>query len=294
MVWQRQLQPPHNKENFLSKEFSIALLYHDIFDFPLREREVVKWSAGGALKLISARPRVQTRDGYYFLKGKDSVTERARKESVSRVKMKVVAQARQVLDKNPDILMVGITGSLAMAASKEESDVDFLIITKKGRLWGTRLRVLLTLIKHKVAVRRAEEKKEKDKLCLNIWMDETDMVIKHSRNAYTAHELAQTIPLINLDNTYEKLLAANRWILDYWPNVVAISNFQLPIFNQKLNPLSFLVEKCAYFLQKTYMTRKRTREIVTPTRAFFHPFDWSTKVIKELERRGVVDLGIAP
>ena len=62
-----------------------------------------------------------------------------------------------------------------------------------------------------------------------MWLDESDMVWQRKdRNIYTAHEIAQIVPLINKDKTYEKFLSHNRWILDFWPNAVKIRKLQVP------------------------------------------------------------------
>lgn len=263
-------------------------MYHDIFKFPLKRFELGKWQPGKKVKLKVGRPKVEFIGDYFVLSGKKYfIKERLDREVASRKKLKTLAQAKQILEKNNNILMVAITGSLAMAAASENSDIDLMVIVKKGKLWSTRLNVLLFLMKHKIVTRRADDKEERDKLCLNIWLDERDLEII-SKNPYTAHELAQIVPVINRGDTYEKLIAANKWILDYWPNSTTIKNYQPESGGYGFMLLSFVVEKAAYFLQIIYMNRKRTREVVTPTRAFFHPTDWSVKVKNELAARGVV------
>ncbi|OGM31853.1 hypothetical protein A2803_01040 [Candidatus Woesebacteria bacterium RIFCSPHIGHO2_01_FULL_44_21] len=279
----------------LSEAHSISLLYHDIFGYPMRESELARWTGGKALRLTRARPRVEASSGYFFLKNRgELVSQRAGRENASRKMMKVLSHAKYIFEENKVILMVGITGSLGMAAAHEHSDIDLLVVTRAGRLWSTRAKIIFSLLKHKVAIRRAGVAKQGDKLCTNIWMDESDLVV-HEHNAYTAHELAQIVPLINRESTYEKLMAVNSWILDYWPNSVVSSMKR--VAREKQNHTTFYMlhstlEKVAYFLQRLYMSRKITREIVTPTRAFFHPFDWSKKVIKELETRGVLDKSV--
>jgi len=270
------------------------LIYHDIFSFPLRRQEISRWKPG-KLRLRRGRPQISDRDGFVYLKGREHlIEERLKREQISKQKAKILSTFKEIFENDKFILMVGITGSLAMASAGEDSDIDLLLITKSGKLWTTRLKTLLRLKKMKV-VRSPKSKYEKDKLCLNMWMDEFDLVIdQKNRNAYTAHEVAQIVPLVNKENTYKRLLALNSWVLDYWPNAVQIQNSNLKIQNQnsKLKAQSsFLIEKAAYLLQRTYMARKITREVVTPTRAFFHPFDWSRKVAKELEDRGVVEAG---
>lgn len=267
----------------LTESETISLIYHDIFGYPLKKHELLRWAPGSKLRLRKARPRVSLVDNYYCLSGREEIiNKRIEKEQVSLEKMKIVSTYKSNFEDDKNILMVGITGSLAMSSASPGSDIDLLIVTKNN-LWITRLKSLI-YFKKKRAVRSPNNKNQKNMLCLNMWMDLSDMIIEErNRNAYTAHEIGQIVPLINRENTYEKLLFENSWILNYWPNSVELKNAKACHKSKKGN----IFEWGAYRLQKAYMRRKMTREVVTPTRAFFHPTDWSGKVIKELERRGV-------
>ncbi len=251
----------------------LSIKYHRIFDYELVKSDFPKWQYKGdkSIKSITS------------IKSK----KRIEREKYSKNKLTIAKKASQILAKIPTIKFVGITGSLAMMNSNKDSDIDLMIITKKGTLWLTRLICLICLIGQ---IRRAGSKKEKDKLCLNMWLDESDLVWdKQDRNIYTAHEIAQIVPLVNKEQTYEKFLWQNKWILNYWPNIVeckplAISNKplekQLIATGYSLITSSF--EKLAFNLEKAYMSKKITREVITPTRALFHPNDWGKVVLKRL------------
>ena len=89
----------------------------------------------------------------------------------------------------------------------KNSDIDLLIITRKNMLWTTRALVYGVLKVMGYQLRKPEQKSEKDKLCLNMWLDETSLVWdRKDRNIYTGHEIAQIVPLINKKNIYEKFL----------------------------------------------------------------------------------------
>lgn len=282
-----RLQP---RGKLLSASQSIAVIYHDIFDYPLKERELVLWEAGRKMRMTKGRPQIENCDGYCFIRGrKNLVNERLEKEAESRRKMDILSKAKTVLEENKNILMVGITGSLAMASAKKGSDIDLMVVTKHGTLWRTRLLTLWRLHVNKVNVRRAGSAVEKDKICMNIWMDENDLVLgSDTHNAYTAHELAQIVPVIDRDLVHKRLLAQNRWISEYWPNAVDPGFETEKSSSVGLSLLNRITEKIAYLMQTTYMRSKKTREIVTPTRAFFHPINWSLVVEKKLQERGVV------
>jgi len=165
-----------------------------------------------------------------------------------------------------------------------ESDIDLFIITRKNLLWTTRIFSYFTLKVFGFDLRKSGKNNQKDKLCLNMWMDETDLAWRKSdRNLYTAHEIAQVAPLVNKNNTYEKFIYKNKWILKYWPNAVKIGKYKEKngkhVFK---NPSFSLVEKIAFNMQYGFMKSKITREMVTPTRAIFHPQDLGKLVISRL------------
>ena len=144
----------------------------------------------------------------------------------------------------------------------------------------TRLMTYLVLRSTNHTVRKPNDKVQKDKLCLNMWFDESDMTWR-DRNLYAAHEIAQIVPLVNKDKTYEKFLWKNRWILNFWPNAVRIKPIKkLPPNRRSL--IAGLVEKLAYQIQFLYMRKKITREVITKARAIFHPQDWGKFVLSRL------------
>ena len=243
------------------------------------------------MKLRVGRPRVDLVDNYYCLLNKhELVTLRNEKQKSSRDKIKTLSKVKEIFESDKSVLMVGITGSLAMLSASEKSDIDLMLVTKQGKLWSSRLKTLLNFKRQGIPIRRAKEKYEKDKLCLNIWMDESNLKLEKKRqDPYTAHEIAQIIPLVNKQNTFERLLYENSWTRDYWPNAVVSSKQQVQSnANKKLDPLSASIEGLARGVQYLYMKPKHSIETIEKGRAFFHPRDFSKIIKSELANRGVV------
>jgi len=274
-----------------------SVCYHDIFNYPLTKEEIIKWKCNTSINpLRQGFVGQASKNGYYFLKNRESlIKQRQDREKISARKLEIAKKAAEILSKIPNIKMVAVTGSLAMMNSSEESDIDLLIITRQNTLWLSRLLVLVIFFLLDIPVRRSDDSSQKDKLCLNMWLDESDLVwSKKDRNIYTAHEIAQIVPLVNKDKTYEKFLYQNKWILDFWPNSVKIGKLRGSEpwkFNEKLrDPRSWkleigkfkFVEKICYWIQYNYMRTKITRETVSETRALFHPHDWGKVVLKKL------------
>jgi len=277
----------------LSESESLSVYYHNIFDYPLSSSDLIKWKCKMGLTSITD---IASKNGYFFVKGKENlINQRQNRERISARKLEIAKKAARILSIIPTVLMVAVTGSLAMMNSSRESDIDLMIITKKGTLWTTR--VLSYMVTHVcgLRLRTPNNLDQKDRLCLNIWLDETDIIWhKKDRNIYTAHEIAQVVSLINKNETYEKFIFSNNWILSFWPNAVKIGklrgseSWKLESFAGYVNGNSTsaskinIFEQIAYKIQLTYMKRKISREVVTPSRALFHPHDWGKVVLKKL------------
>ena len=256
-----------------------SVLYHDLFDFPLDFSEMIRWSAGKKCPAPNDKCQIFNKNGFLFVEGKEGIIyKRVLRRRISAKKLEIAKRAAGVLSIVPGIKMVAVTGSLAMGNSTDDSDIDFMIITKKGRLWTTRFFTYLLVGLFGIQKRRPMDKIQKDKLCMNVWLDESDMVWRE-RNVYSAHEIGQILPLVNKNSTYEKLLYKNRWILDFWPNSVKIRNQKME--NEKSTP--GLLEKVCFWIQYQHMKPKITREVVTPTRALFHPQDWGKVVLDRIK-----------
>lgn len=266
-----------SEEVFSNSEIS-SVLYHDIFDYPLTFAELIKWQVEESTPISNVESAVSQKNGYFFLEGHEGlVYKRLLRKRVSVKKMEIARKACRILSFIPSVKMVAVTGSLAMQNSMEDGDIDLMIITRRGALWTTRLVSYLVTRLFGIKTRKPGDKDQKDKLCLNMWFDESDLIWR-DRNIYAAHEIAQIAPLVNKDKTYEKFLYKNKWILNFWPSAVPIKNLKFK-FNNKT---SGLVEKVCYWMQKLYMKPKMTREVVTSTRALFHPQDWGKLVLSRL------------
>jgi len=256
----------------------LSVLYHDIFDYPLKKEELKVWNCKKGTK---SKIKVEEKNGFYFVKGREKIIEkRSRREKYSKNKLEIAKKASKLISKIPTVLFVGITGALAMNNASKDSDIDLFIITKKQKLWSTRFLVYGLLKVFGYKLRKPGVKNEKDKLCLNMWLDETSLAWeKKDRNIYTAHEMVQIKSLLNKQKTFEKLLQFNNWITNYWPNTIKIIK---PTRIKRGDSKIGFFEKMAYKIQYLYMRNKITREKVSINSAVFHPNDWGKRVINKL------------
>ncbi len=165
----------------LSKQEIASIYYHDIFDYPLTLKELTRWSTGRKVDLNNlseeiASSQIRTSRGLFYIKGREKITiKRLMRFSASTKKIKIANKAVRHIKKIPTVKAVCITGALAMKNADENSDIDLMIITKKGTLWTTRLVVYALIRLYGIPARKPMEKHEKDKLCLNMWLDETSL-----------------------------------------------------------------------------------------------------------------------
>lgn len=271
----------------ISREAQASVFYHSLFDYPLKEEELSKWAVGRKfLSLFPKKIKVVQKDGFYFIpKGKFGVSWRQKREKFSERKIKIAKKAASLISFLPTVKLAALTGSLAMRNADIDSDIDLMIVTKSGFLWTTRLFVYFLLFVFGVSFRKFGEGDTKDKLCLNIWLDERGLVWP-KKNIFTAHEVLQIVPLLNRNLTYEQFLSANLWAFDYWPNAADKRKLKGTAFLKlKIDFFSYIwlpFELLAFVLQKLYMQGKIGRETVSLDGAIFHPIDLSDKILQKL------------
>jgi hypothetical protein len=194
-----------------------AVAYADVFDYPLTADEIHRYSIGvaasrGAIRTALSSPRlvpeVLSRTGRYFtLAGRESAVEtrRSRAATAAEYWRRAVRYGR-LIGGLPFVRMVAVTGALAMD-NVADGDIDYLVITEPGRLWLCR--ALIVGLVRTAALQGTT-------LCPNYFLSEQALVLSE-RNLFTAHEVAQMVPLSGID-TYQRLRELNRWTDTYLPN----------------------------------------------------------------------------
>lgn len=261
-----------------------ALIYADIFDYPLTPSELEKYQINQKTTPGAVILKPELTDGYYHLPGRKNLVQLRKKRTlISQIKLDQAKIIAKRLGSIPTILGIFVTGNVAMRNAVEVDDIDLLIITKANHLWLTRL--VITIYLESLGVRRHPHQKDpRNRFCLNMYLDETSLLVpKSKRNLYTAHEVVQILPLINKANIYARFLSANRWVNDHLPN------FPIPKFDHNLpskicHPKSTIFEQLAYLLQYRYMKNKITKETISPHSALFHPRDTGKQVLEQYNK----------
>lgn len=183
--------------------------------------------------------------------------------------------AAKIAKKFPDILFIGISGSVAAGYPKKDDDIDLFLITKKNCLWINRLRLRLYIYKNRIPHRKFNKQQKPDQFCFNIWMDEQDLTINSQKqNLKNAMDLILLIPILNKNYSYERLIKANDWAKKYvatgYLKIVSSIKYQVLSIDNINNFLDKIVNWLVYWPQFWYMKKKIKSEEINLYRAFFH------------------------
>jgi hypothetical protein len=196
---------------------------------------------------------------------------------------KAIYLGKKLAKRFEDILLIGVTGSVAAEYPKNNEDIDLMIITKRASLWITRLLVTMWIWMNKVPHRKNRTKEKRDQFCLNLWLEEDSLVLPNNRrNLNNAMDLILMKPVINKNEVYGRFIKENRWAEKYVATGYdkIITNYPTrgfrkaqQITNEKPEKyiLKNLINRIVFGLQYIYMRKKIRKETVDLKRAFFYP-----------------------
>lgn len=209
--------PPLNGAPPRDRAIVATLLYYDIFSFPLRAQELVRFAHHSLADDVPPQGEWwDSHDAFWFLKGRAHYIERrAQLTNASVEKLQRARKFARLLQIVPGVRFIGVTGSLAMSSAVPEDDIDLLVIAAKNRLWLTRALVLSALMAW--GVKRPDDGRDEypNLICANIFLSENDLYVP-DENLFIAHEICQMLPLLD-EKTYHNFLDANEWVKNFLP-----------------------------------------------------------------------------
>jgi hypothetical protein len=195
-----------------------TVAYSDVFDYPLTLEEIHRYLVGVAATVeqvqqvltngLMLATRLTCSDGYFYLSGRAGLVEkRLQRAQVPAALWPKAIHYGHVIARMPFVRMVAITGALSMNNSDPGDDLDYFVITEPGRLWLCRA-FIIALVRS--AARRG------DIICPNYFVS-TRALLVTEHNLYTAHEMAQMIPVAGV-GLYHRMREMNSWVREYLPN----------------------------------------------------------------------------
>ncbi len=199
-----------------------AVLYFDIFEYPLTVAELYENSAISISEpafhteletLLSLGVLFKVQEFILSIKNnRESITKRINGNKGAHEIMPTAYHYSKKIASFPFVEGICLSGGLSKKYYDENGDIDFFIITKPGRLWICRT---LLILKFKLL-----PKHKKKYWCVNYFISSDNLAIPDN-NVFTGTELAYLIPTVNYP-VYKTILQKNNWYRNRFPNKVVL------------------------------------------------------------------------
>ena len=269
----------------------LTLAYSSCFAFALNKKEITQRLAKGeqkistsskkieeSLKKLMSQSLIQSEHDYFFLRKRD-LSNRLQRAKFVPQKQKEIQAFVALASKIPFVKAIVLTGSTAVNNAQKEDDLDFMIICQNNRLWLTRL-ILILLTKFKA---KRPEKENSNAWCLNLWLDEGDLVINEERRSlYEAYEILQMNFVYDAGNLQRQFLNANSWLSKY---LFFYDDYKFGRY--KIKKSFSLLNQLFFILQKKYRQLVFGQEnfSLSLTQAFFNSISFRAKVFSKLKEK---------
>lgn len=211
-------------------------MYFSIFKYPLKLEEIYSFNPNKdkekiklELERLVAEKIIFKVDEFYLTDCDPACIEKRKKGNMMAIDALEKARERaQFISRFPFVEAVGVSGSLSKGYYDSNSDIDFFVITRHGKLWITR--TLLMLYK-KIFLLNSRKY-----FCINYFMSSESLEVEE-KNRFTATEIKTLIPFQGKD-TLEAFYQKNEWVSSlfgpYAPNLETIPNIKKPILSKAI------------------------------------------------------------
>ncbi|MFA6272173.1 MAG: hypothetical protein WC693_03620 [Patescibacteria group bacterium] len=225
-----------NNYTELEKAIMATFCYFDSFDYPLTLMEIAKWLfTGGSgrkyslreiLEVLEQSPaiskKIETERGFYFLSGRGNTVEiRKQRYRLAEGKMKRAVRVAKILRYIPFVNMIAVCNNLAYSNASNLSDIDVFVILKRNRLWQTRF--FVSVATHLMRMRR-HHRIISNRICLSFYITDEHLNLEQLMikplDPYFIYWYGQLVPIYDHQNSFSNLVAANKWIEKYLPNLI--------------------------------------------------------------------------
>ncbi len=251
----QQEKAEKNGKKLNRKKVKEAILFtvkfFNLLDYPLTIKQIHKYlfnqeaklrQVEAGVKSLKERGKLNRQGDFWFLPGREKLAKlRKKKERISqryRRKLKLLGWVFKI---TPFVRSVAVCNNLAFNNVDGESDIDVFILTRKDKLWISRL-ISTTLVNLLGQRNIAESKEEPGKLCLSFYLAEDNLKLKDialDKDPYLLYWLATLEPIYD-HGLFSKFLKENSWGLKFFPNL-KIKSKQTP--KKALSLPAFLLEK---------------------------------------------------
>jgi hypothetical protein len=206
-----------NQERY--KQVLRPLIFLDLFSFPptawelwlYLDKKISLLDVEKSLQELKEKNVLQELQGFYFLSGRDEIVNiRRHRYNYSSAKLRKAHRFSRIFSLFPGVIMVAAANFIGSHNWRQESDIDFFIITKKNYLWRSRLFCAGVA---KLLFSRPTIKSKRDKICLSFYISESALNL-HSLeleggDPYFDYWRRGLFPLYTYQNIWDKFQNAN-------------------------------------------------------------------------------------
>lgn len=205
-----------------------TIIFFDIFSHPLSIYELWRYLSKKIsfielekeLNYLIDNFHLGELNGFYFLPDRQNLVNiRRDRYHYSNRKFSKALFFIKLFKLIPGIKFVALSNLIGRHNLRDESDIDIFIITKKNRIWTSRLFCAGLM---KILGQRPTPENKKDKICLSFYIDEAHLdlsgVVAGEEDYYFYFWLAGLYSLYDKQNYHYQLMLANSWLKDYLPN----------------------------------------------------------------------------
>lgn len=221
-----------NQDRKIKKGLILTLTYYGVQNCPLtlpqilrylflfkNEKDLSFFEIEKYLETLKNKNFIKEENGLFFLKSKEesiSLTKFMSREKESQKKINKVRKALQIMTFLPFLKNVFLCGSVARKTANRKSDIDFLILTEKNRIWFVRF--FLTVLVFFLGKKTPTFGQRKDKFCLNHYRTDKKLEIEKSlKDIYSASEYSRMLNLYS-DQSEKKFFKENKnWLNGFEP-----------------------------------------------------------------------------
>lgn len=229
-----------SKDELLERGIVQALVFYDLFDYPLTLVELGRFLQDNEGRLAeqrfslseivdafkhreSLRRKVEEAAGFYFLRGRGAIVEqRLNRHRLALPRWKKAVRLVKLLGSVPFLEMVALCNMFPIETPRAESDIDVVIIARHGRLWLVRLLVTILI----ALTGQWRHKKVAGKMCLSFFISDQYLDLQKlyqgkniwlKKDPYLVNWVALLYPVYDRGGTAQRFWAANQWVKQYLP-----------------------------------------------------------------------------
>jgi hypothetical protein len=195
-----------------------SVAYASLFDFPLTIDELRTALVGTAVdartlrawltRSVRLQERLERHDDLVMLRGAGRLADvRRERERQTRALLARGRPALAGLVAMPFVRMVALSGSVAHGNADRDADLDLFVVTAPGRAW-------LVTVAALVLARLGGWRRM---MCLNYVISERHLTLTPC-DLFSANQLAHLCPIVDRFGVYARLLSANPFVGDFYPN----------------------------------------------------------------------------